>query len=167
MRMLKLAVIAVAILFVLALVVVAVGYALPVAHAASRQASLAQRPDAVFATLTDVDHFADWRGDVTKVDVLSTEPLRWREHGRNGEITFVVMESVRPVHLLTRIDDRGLPFGGSWSYDLVPNGAGTTVTITERGEVYNPVFRFMSRFVFGHTATMDAFLAALAKRVGS
>ena len=163
--MLKLGLVVVAILVVLVLVVVAVGYALPVAHVASRQASLPQPPDAVFAALSDVAHFADWRGDVRKVDVLSTQPLRWREHGSNGEIAFVVVESVRPVHLLTRIDDRSLPFGGSWSYDLVPNGSGTTVTITERGEVYNPLFRVMSRFVFGHTATMDRFLAALAKHL--
>ena len=37
-------------------------------------------------------------------------------------------------------------------------------TITEDGEVYNLIFRFMSRFVFGHTATMDAFLKNLERR---
>jgi hypothetical protein len=165
--MLKVALVALAMLIVLVLIVVAVGYALPVGHVASRQATLRQAPDAVFATLSDVSHFADWRKDVSRVDVLSTEPLRWREHGAQGDITFVVAESVPPVHLLTRIDDTSLPFGGSWSYDLVPDGTGTTLTITERGEVYNPLFRFMSRFVFGHTATMDGFLGALRKRMGS
>jgi hypothetical protein len=164
MEMLKAAFVALVILIVLVLIVVAVGYALPVGHVASSQATLGQTPDAVFATLSDVAHFPDWRADVSRVDVLSSHPLRWREHGKNGDITFVIVESVRPLHLLTKIDDASLPFGGSWSYDLVPNGSGTTVTITERGEVYNPVFRFMSRFVFGHTATMEGFLAALAKR---
>lgn len=165
--MLKVALIALAILIVMVIVVVAVGYALPVGHVASSQATLHQPPDAVFATLADVSHFPDWRKDVAQVDVLSTNPLRWREHGSSGDITFVVVESVRPVHLLTKIDDRSLAFGGTWSYDLVPSGTGTTVTITERGEVYNPLFRFMSRFVFGHTATMEGFLRALAARMGS
>jgi hypothetical protein len=32
--------------------------------------------------------------------------------------------------------------------------------------VYNPVFRFLSRFVFGHYATMDDYLAALGGRFG-
>jgi len=164
---LKLALIALAVLILLVVIVVAVGYALPVAHVASSQATLHQPPDAVFATLSDVSHFPDWRKDVTRVDVLSANPLRWREHGSSGDITFVVVESVRPVHLLTRIDDRSLAFGGTWSYDLIPSGTGTTVTITERGEVYNPLFRFMSRFVFGHSATMEAFLVALAARLGS
>jgi hypothetical protein len=55
---------------------------------------------------------------------------------------------------------------GTWTFEFVPDGGGTRLTITERGEVYNPNFRFMSRFVFGHTATMDAFFESLGKRVG-
>ena len=35
--------------------------------------------------------------------------------------------------------------------------------ITENGEVYNPLFRFMSRFVFGHTATIDKYLEDLGQ----
>jgi hypothetical protein len=37
--------------------------------------------------------------------------------------------------------------------------------ITEDGEVYNPVFRFVSRFVMGHTATMDKYLADVGKAI--
>ena len=59
----------------------------------------------------------------------------------------------------------GLLFGGTWTYELTPVGRATLLRITERGEVYNPVFRVMSRFVFGHTATIDAYLAALGARV--
>ena len=162
---LKIAILVLAALAVLVAIVVAVGYALPVSHVVSRATLLRQTPDAVFEALSDVVHFADWRADVTSVELLSTAPVRWREQGRNGDLTFVVVEAVRPVHLVTRIDDRELPFGGTWSYDLVANGTGTNLTITERGEVYNPLFRFMSRFVFGHTATMDAFLASLTKRL--
>jgi hypothetical protein len=40
------------------------------------------------------------------------------------------------------------------------------VTITERGLVGNPIFRFVSRFVIGQTATMDSYLRALGKRFG-
>jgi hypothetical protein len=41
---------------------------------------------------------------------------------------------------------------------------GTRVRITEDGEVSNVVFRFMSQYVFGHTATIDGYLSSLAKR---
>ncbi len=147
------------------MLIAAIGYALPVQHVAFRSATFGQPADDIFAVLTDPAHFADWRSDVTSVEVLGAAPLRWREHGRSGAITFVVDESAPPRRLVTRIDDRSLPFGGTWTYDLAPDGAGTTVTITEHGEVYNPLFRFMSRFVFGQTATMDAYLASLKKRL--
>ncbi len=48
---------------------------------------------------------------------------------------------------------------------IVPAPNGTTLTITEDGEVYNPIFRFMSRFVFGHEATMATYLSAAQKKL--
>ena len=144
---------------------VAVGYALPVQHVAGRSATFRQAPDEIFTVITEVARFAEWRSDVTSVEVLSAVPLRWREHGSNGEITYVVAESSPPGRFVTRIDDPSLPFGGAWTYELTPGVGGTTVRITEHGEVYNPVFRLMSRFVFGQTATMDAYLASLQKRM--
>ena len=40
------------------------------------------------------------------------------------------------------------------------------VRITEDGEVYNPIFRFVSRFVFGQTRMLDAYLRALGQATG-
>jgi hypothetical protein len=66
----------------------------------------------------------------------------------------------------TRIADKNLPFGGTWTIDVAPQASGSSVTITEQGEVYNPVFRFVSRFVMGQSATVDAYLKALHKKFG-
>jgi len=155
----------VGVLAALVALIVSVGYALPVQHVASRSASFRQSPEEIFTVLTDVARFAEWRSDVTSAEVLSATPLRWQEHGSNGDITYIVDASSRPARLVTRIDDRSLPFGGTWTYEVSAGTAGTLLTITENGEVYNPVFRVMSRFVFGHTATLDAYLAALQKRL--
>jgi uncharacterized protein YndB with AHSA1/START domain len=165
--MLRKSLIAVGVLGALVGLVTLVGYALPVAHVASRTASFAQPADRVYLTLTEVQNYPQWRTDVKSVEDLSTGPgRRWREHGSNGEITFEVVETQPPARLVTRIADPDLPFGGTWTYELTSDGNGTRLTIIEHGEVYNPVFRFMSRFVFGHTATIDQFLADLKKRVG-
>ena len=94
----------------------ATGYALPVAHIASRHASFNRSVDDVYAAVADVGHYVDWRSDVSRVTILSASPLRWREEGKNGAITYVVVESHQPSRLVTRIDDRSLPFGGTWSY---------------------------------------------------
>jgi hypothetical protein len=91
--------------------------------------------------------------------------MRWREHSKSGDITFEFAETTAHVRAVARIADPSLPFGGRWTYELAPDGAGTRLTITEHGEVYNPIFRFMSRFVFGHTSTIEQFLAALQRRL--
>lgn len=41
-----------------------------------------------------------------------------------------------------------------------------TLTITERGWVRNPLFRFVSQIVIGHNTTIDAYLSALGDRLG-
>lgn len=145
----------------------AAGWLLPVDHHVTRTAVIAASPADVFALLRDVEHYSEWRTDVTRVEVLeSTNSLpRFREHGEFGPIIFRVEEADAPTFMRTRIDDPDQPFGGTWTYVLVPDAEGTRLTITEDGEVYNPIFRFLSRFVFSQTATMETYLADVQKRL--
>jgi uncharacterized protein YndB with AHSA1/START domain len=160
--MLKVLVIAVVALVVLAAIVAVIGYSLPEGHLVSREATFASPPATVFTALQNVERYPDWRSDVRSVEVVTRTPaLRWREDGGNGTITFEIQEARPSERIVTRIADPSLPFGGTWTYVLAPAGAGTRLTITENGQVYNPLFRFMSRFVFGHAATLEKFLADL------
>jgi hypothetical protein len=90
---------------------------------------------------------------------------RFREEGKDGSILFEIVEKVPPRRFVTRIADKSLPFGGRWIYEITPMAMGSELRITEEGEVYNPLFRFVSRFVMGHTATIDAYLLAVQKRL--
>ena len=124
------------VLATLVLVVVlvgAIGAMLPKKHSVSRAATIALPPDALYRLLTEITF-----GDVP-VRVERQEP---------------------PSLLVTRVVE-GQPFGGTWTYRIAPASGGSTLTITEDGEVYNVIFRFMSRFVFGHYATLDGFLGRL------
>jgi uncharacterized protein YndB with AHSA1/START domain len=156
-----------AVLVALVVVIVAIGYALPVKHVASRQARLPQSPDKVFALITNVQDFPAWRPSVKRVEVLPANNgrSRFREIGSDGSILYETDSVVEGKRLVNRIADPSLPFGGRWIYDLAPNGNGTLLTITEEGEVYNPVFRFVSRFIMGHTRTIDQYLTDLRKRI--
>lgn len=164
----KWALIAVGILALLVVIVVGIGYTLPVAHTARRSVTLRATPPEVWAVITDVAAYPTWRSDIESVEVLA--PVNglqsWREKGRNDAITFAMVRADPPTRLVVRIADADLPFGGEWEYEITPDGAGSRVVITERGEVYNPVFRFVSRFVMGHTATIDAYLRALGTKFG-
>lgn len=71
-----------------------------------------------------------------------------------------------PHRLVLEIVATDLPYSGNWTWEITPSGSGALVTVTERGVVDNPIFRFLSRFVFGQTATMEAYLKALGRRHG-
>lgn len=156
-------------LFVLTtgLVVLAVGWILPVGHVASRSASLNAPPEDVWRAITTVEEFTSWRKDINKVQRLPDRDGRavWVEEGSSGRMTMMVERSEPPSTLVTRIADRDLPFGGTWTYTIAMQPGGSTLTITEHGEVYNPVFRALARFVFGYESTMAAYLEALSKHL--
>jgi uncharacterized protein YndB with AHSA1/START domain len=150
------------------LLIVAIGMLLPKQHTARSYATIKAPPDSVWRALTDVAAFPAWRSDVARVEMLpSTNGHRtWREIGKHGTITFEESAAEPPRRLVARITDPTLPFGGSWTYDVAPDAAGSRVTITEHGVVHNPVFRFMSRFIFGHHSTQEAYLRALGRKFG-
>ena len=144
-----------------------VGWSLPVSHVASRQRALTAPPDVVWKYITDVDGFPSWRRDITRVERLPDRDGRmvWAEEGSSGRITLAVEKSDAPRELVLRIADPDLPFGGTWTYEVAPASSGSTLTITERGEIYNPIFRVMARFVFGYEATMASYLESLDRRL--
>jgi hypothetical protein len=49
---------------------------------------------------------------------------------------------------------------------VAPRGERTLLRITEEGEVYNPLFRFMSRYVFGHYRTLEQYARDLGRHFG-
>src|SRR5262249_57135376 len=80
----------------------------------------------------------------------------WEEETHRQKITFEEVEARPGAGLVARIADRTLPFGGTWTFDITPDpDGGSELRIREDGEVYNVIFRFMARFIFGYTSTMD------------
>ena len=155
-------------LILVVLVVVAIGYMLPQNHRASRERMYSAPPEALFIEITNPAKYPDWRTGVKRVDILPpvNGALNFRESGSDGDIAFL-MEIPEPGRrVVSRIADTNLAFGGKWTYELMPVSGGTVLRITEDGEVYNPLFRFMSRFIFGHYKSIDQYLDDLERRVG-
>ena len=162
----KILIVVAAIIAAMVLIAVFVGWMLPIHHHATRQATMPVPPAAVFEAITNVEEFPKWRSKVKSVEIVATETRQraFRETGSDGSILFVIDESVPRKRLVSRIADPSLPFGGMWTYELTPAAEATTLRITEDGEVYNPIFRFVSRFVFGHNATIDGYLTDLGRK---
>jgi uncharacterized protein YndB with AHSA1/START domain len=153
-------------LVVVVLVVLVIGWLLPVNHKATADATYNATPAQLFALITDVEAFPKWRSSLSAVEILpaGNGHNRFRERGKNGAILYEVESAQHDSRLVTRIADKALPFGGTWTYELTPRGTSTNLRITEDGEVYNPIFRFVSRFVFGHTATINEYLADVGRK---
>jgi hypothetical protein len=147
--------------------VAVIGLMLPKGHRASKTSIFAASTDAVFTVLSDVARYAEWRPDVKRIELLPDDGGRrmFKEHGTNGVVTFRIEQAVPASRLLIRIADPSLPFGGTWTHELKPAAAGgTELTTTEDGEVYNPIFRFMSKFFFSPITTIETFHRNLTRR---
>jgi len=125
-------------LAVLVVLIAVIGSRLPRDHAASRSLRVRRTPQEVWAA-------------VTQATAASSVPVDIVEHDP-------------PRRLVTRVKESEKMFGGTWTIAIVPDATGTacTLTITERGWVANPIFRFLSRFVIGHHASMDGILKQVA-----
>ena len=124
---------------VVALVAV-IGATLPRNHVASRSLAVRRSPEEIWPVIMQATASSG-----VPVDVIQSDP---------------------PRRQVTRVKDTEKMFGGTWTITVTPTATGGTLTITEDGWVGNPIFRFVSRYVMGHHATMDGMLREVAKRFG-
>lgn len=168
MKWLKWILIVLAMLLVLVGSAAAIGAFIPLDHSVTVKAVYHQPPEAIWGLITDFPGAPAWRPEIKKVE--RGEEINghavWVEVSDFGEMPLEVAEMDPPRRLVLRIASEDLPFGGTWTFEIAPEPGGASLTITENGQVYNPLFRFMARFVFGYDATMDTYLRALGLRFG-
>ena len=121
-------------------VIAAIGATLPRDHVASRSLALRRPAEQVWLAIMQATAASG-----VPVDVVESDP---------------------PRRQVTRVKDTEKMFGGTWTITITPSPIGSTLTITEDGWVGNPIFRFVSRYVMGHHATMDGMLKEVAKQFG-
>lgn len=162
----KIALIAGGCVAALIVAVIVIGLLLPKRHVVTRSASYRATPGQLFRLISGEQN---WRPDVLRCETSMEAGGRvlQRETNRSGEtVTYELVKRIDPVSIQRRIVTENLPYSGAWSFSLRPEGESTVVRITEDGEVYNPVFRFVSRFIMGQTRTIDTYLQDLGKATG-
>ena len=160
---------ALVVLAVLILGVLLVGALLPEQHHASRTLKTKQSPQAIWDAINDHANEPQWRSDVASVISLGERDGKpvWQENYKDGNtIALMTTESKPPTRMVRELTDVDGPFSGRWEIDIQPSPAGSNVTITEIGKVSNPFFRFVSRFIIGHTTFMERYLRGLAGKFG-
>jgi hypothetical protein len=144
-----------------------IGAMLPLRHSAMRRARYKASPDALYAVLAGPP---DWRTGVKNYGVLGEMNGRkqwWEEDSHGQKVTFELVEARPPERLQVKIADPGLPFGGTWTFDIAADRAGgSELRIREDGEIYNVIFRLMARLFFGYTSSIEGYLRDLGAKFG-
>ena len=139
-------------------------------HRATSTVTLRQPPDSVWKVVRDLGALPTWWHEVKLSERLPDRDGHevWQQKVGGFDMPLIVVESEPPRRLVTRIDaSEDAAFGGMWTYEITPvPGEGTRISVTEAGWIGNPIFRFLSRFVFGYYGTLDGYLKALGKRFG-
>jgi len=143
-----------------------VGAMIPADHIASLTVRYQQPPETIWLAITDYSQFPAWRTFVDQVEPLETANGvgGWIELTSTGALPLAIDESTAPRRLVLRIAADNLGFGGTWTYEITAVEGGSRLTITENGNVSNLLFRFMSRFVFGYTTTIETYLIDLGNK---
>ncbi len=152
-----------------------VGAMLPEEHTVTRTITLDAPPDRVWAVISNVQDQPRWRHDLKSVSMLPNLDGRehWQENAGSGSIPYVLTDSETNRKRVVTIADPNLAFGGTWTMTLDPLPAAspaptsTTLTITEDGTVHNIFFRFLARFVFGLSTSIEHYEHDLARAVAA
>jgi hypothetical protein len=157
---------AIAALIGLILLAALVGLTRPRGHVARTQAEYAKPPAEVWQVVSDFDRWHEWNPEIKAVQQLPDRnghrAVSVKSSWGDAATEFTVWE---PPSKLRSDMDAG-SFSGSWTYELSPTANGATLlTVTEQGEVGNPLFRTMMMF-HDNYETMTSFHHALAKRLG-
>ena len=157
-------------ILILVALVFLIGWRLPESHEATVEREYAAAPERVYQEIATPMEYPRWRSGVQKVEMLPAGDdrlERFKEYALGDEVTYVIEEKAPAQRFVTTIADKDLPYGGSWIFEMMPSPKGTLLRITEEGEVYNPFFRFVSRFIMGHTRGLETYHDDLEKRLSA
>jgi hypothetical protein len=144
----------VGVLVALILIVLIGGLMLPEEHHASWTLITKQSPQAIWDAINDHASEPQWRSDVASVVSLGErngKPV-WQENYKDGnKVALMTTESKAPNRMVRQLTDLEGPFSGRWEIDIAHTPEGSNVKITEIGKVSNPIFRFVSKYIIGHT----------------
>ncbi len=164
----RLALIGLGVLVAAIVLVWVIGMLLPKGHVATRSAGFKVPRERVWELLTDFAGQPAWRKSLKSVERASDQNGHevWVDVNSRGErMPYETLDAAAPAKLVRKIADPSLPFGGTWTWELIEEDGGTRLRITERGEVYNPLFRVVSQFM-DMRKTIDGFLIDLGTKLG-
>src|SRR5258708_14367366 len=81
-----------------------IGAMLPVKHVASRHARFQKSPAELWPSIS---------------------PGTSQQTFKQDDVNYEVVDAIPGRRLVTKIADKNLPYGGSWTYEILPDGSGS------------------------------------------
>jgi len=145
----------------------ALGRFRPSDHVARCRATYASAPDELFATIADLENWAEWNSAIEGMERQADRDGKqaWLTRGSWGA-ALTEVETIEPPHKLVTFVDAG-SFSGRWIFEVAPFGTGASLTITEEGKVDNAFFRgLMVLMLHDNYESMKTFMTDLGTRLG-
>ena len=125
------------------------GISIPEVHQSQVKLHVERLPDEVWTVITDYEAMARWWPAIHETNKQETADCRilWWRTNANGERTPIeTVFTDRPRRLVKVIGGKSLSFGGSWTFELLPQQeGGTEVVITEEAYVRYPLLRPLAK----------------------
>lgn len=148
------------------------GLTLPRVHDVACRVDVGGPPEEVWRVIDGAAEQPEWNDMVTRCERVERGDGRevWCEHHAKGPpLVLEVVEREENRTLVRSIADAKKVFSGSWRFVLEPSperAGATRVTISEHGEVPNPLFRAMASLCMPADKYIRWYLRNLARRFG-
>ena len=142
---------------------------LPRDHNVTRISYFNRSPAEIWRTISDFSSQVEWRRDLESAERLPPRSGRelWIETDKRGQrLVLETIETIPHRRLVRRVADNNPEFSKTWAIDIREVGEVTAFSITESGQINNPFFRFLSKFIIGQKTTTDRYLIALGNKLG-
>ena len=136
-------------LAVVVVVAIGIGLRLDPEHQVQAAAIFDVDIERLYARLSEVDRYALWRTDVSRIEWIGQRATpTWVEHRAAGNFHLELSQEAPPQHREHRlVTELGLE-EGSWVFELseLSDAATTRLTVTEKRRLPNPLLRAFYRY---------------------
>ncbi len=140
------------------------GSLLPRETIVSRTLQLGKTREEVWKLITDFPGQTKWRSRIKRIEKIDSN--KWREIYKGGrEVILETKERREPELLLRELKGKD-GIKGTWTVEIAKAADGCWVTVTEKGEIRNPFFRFVGRYIIRRASHVECYLRDLARHFG-
>jgi uncharacterized protein YndB with AHSA1/START domain len=144
-----------------------VGLFIPVNHQSSVSVILDADQKKVWTVITDYQSLPSWWSTVKSIEKQEKDGKElWINTDQHGQkVAFYTTEEEAPNKLVRTMLSDNLPFGGSWTYELVTQDGKTHLTITEKGFIRSAFIRTIAKLFMNDQETMQSYVTSLQKKL--